>query len=420
MIDSKVLREDSTCRVCDSSKIQPVLKLKPTPLEDQFVSEANKNILQPVYPLELAICEDCGYAFLLHTVSPEASYADYIYESGVTVGLRNHYDSYARQIISDYEVEPNSLVVDLGSNDGSMLSSFKKEGMKVVGVEPASGIAERATASGIFTINDFFTDKAVGQIIQDYGSARVITANYMYANIDDVMGFTRSVSKLLAPDGIFVVQTGYHPEQFNIKMFDYIYHEHFSYFTIEVLQRIFSTCGLELIQAVKIEPKGGSVRVVGQLKQGARKIDASVGQLIKEERERGVRDITTYEDLSLDLDKAKKQLTTLLSELKASDKSIAGLGASHSTTTLTYHFELEPYLEYIVDDNALKHGRYSPGYHTPVFPTTKLYSDEAPEYVVILAWQHQKSILEKHDAFLKNGGKFIVPLPNFKVLGDGI
>jgi hypothetical protein len=239
----------------------------------------------------------------------------------------------------------------------------------------------------------------------------------MYANIDDVLAFTKAVSKLLTQDGVFVVQTGYHPEEFKIKMFDYIYHEHFSYFTVEVLQHIFSLCGLEMIQAVKTLPKGGSLRVVGQLKNATRNIDASVASLISEERNAGVREIATYEKFSRDIDDAKKRVIDLLAELKASGKKIVGLGASHSTTTLTYHFELSPILEYIVDDNVLKHGRYSPGYHIPVFSTQKLYEADAPEYVIVLAWQHQNSILQKHDAFLKAGGKFIVPLPDFKVLG---
>jgi hypothetical protein len=414
-MDKKVLREDNQCRICASGNITTVLRLIDTPLEDQFVSEANKNLVQPVYPLQLALCGDCGYVFLPHIVSPEASYADYIYESGVTVGLRNHYDEYAKEIVDDYSIKPDSLVVDLGSNDGSMLDSFKKIGMKVVGVEPAKGIAEKATQSGIYTINDFFTDKVVSQIRDGYGSASVITANYMYANIDDVITFTKSVSKLLTSNGIFVVQTGYHPEEFKIKMFDYIYHEHFSYFTVEVLQRIFSSCGLELIHAMKTSPKGGSIRVIGQLKKGKRKIDASIGQFINEERTVGVKEVGYYQRFSSELEEPKKKLIKLLIELKSSGKSVVGLGASHSTTTLTYHFELAPFLDYIIDDNLLKHGKYSPGHHIPVYSTQKLYEDDAPEYVIILAWQHQKSILQKHNDFLKKGGKFIIPLPDYQI-----
>ena len=410
-----ILRHDTQCRLCGSSHITTVIKLNATPLEDQFVTDDKKSIVQPVYPLELAICEDCGYVHLPHIVNPEASYADYVYVSGVTVGLRNHYDQYAQEIVGDFGTQEGSLVVDLGSNDGSMLASFKHLGMKVVGVEPAGNIAIQANESGLTTINDFFTDAVASQIVAGYGSAHIVTANYMYANIDDVIGFTKTVAKLLAPDGIFVVQTGYHPEQMKINMFDYLYHEHFSYFTVEVLRELFSTCGLELIHAQKMAPKGGSIRIIGQLKNGARSVDASVQQLVDEERQHGMREPETYRKFALTIEDSKNQLLNLLRELKATGKKIVGFGASHSTTTLIYHFELAPFMDYLVDDNPLKHGRYSPGYHLPVYPANKLYED-SPDYVVILGWQHQNSIMEKHQNYLANNGHWIIPLPHLQIL----
>ncbi|WP_061249361.1 class I SAM-dependent methyltransferase [Leptospira alstonii] len=415
-MEKQVLREDKQCRIC-SGKITTVIKFEDTPLEDQFVSREQIKFSQSTYPLELAICESCGYLHLPHIVSPEISYADYVYVSGVTVGLRDHYDEYAKEITTAYNIPENSLVVDLGSNDGSMLASFKKIGMKVVGVEPARAISIQASNSGIPTINDFFTDGVVEKIAKEYGLASVITANYMYANVDDLISFTKSVAKLLKPDGIFVVQTGYHPEQMKIKMFDYVYHEHFSYFTVEVLKNIFSMCNLELIQVTKTLPKGGSIRVIGQLKVGSRKIDSSVANLIDEEHKLGMRDNAVYEKFSLELDSAKKEVLEKLNEFKSQGKRIVGIGASHSTTTLTYHFELKPFLEYIVDDNSLKHGFYSPGFHIPVYPSEKLYEDK-PDIVIVLAWQHQKSIVKRHKAFLDAGGMFLIPLPELSVLGS--
>ncbi|AKH77639.1 C-methyltransferase C-terminal domain protein [Leptospira interrogans str. 2003000735] len=414
---NQVLRQDRLCRVCLSNRIVTVIKFKDTPLEDQFVKKEQKNIEQPTYPLELAICEDCGYVHLPYIVSPEVSYEEYIYVSGVTVGLRDHYDEYAREIVSTYSISQKSLVVDLGSNDGSMLASFKKVGMNVVGVEPARTISIQANQSGIPTINDFFTENVVLKIVQDHGLASVVTANYMYANIDDIISFTKSVSKLLKREGIFVVQTGYHPEQMKIKMFDYIYHEHFSYFTVEVLKDIFLRCGLELVQVTKTLPKGGSVRAIGQLKGGSLPIDSSVTTLIEEEHRLGMRDKSVYRKFDLELEILKKQVIEKLTEFKSLGKRIVGIGASHSTTTLTYHFELRPFLEYLVDDNQLKHGLYSPGYHIPVYPSEKLYEDK-PDIVVVLAWQHQESIIKKHKTFLNSGGKFFIPLPILQVLGS--
>lgn len=415
-MNQKVLRHDKHCRVCGGGDIEIVLKLNATPLEDQFVRQEYKDLIQPVYPLELAICQGCGYVHLPYVVNPEASYADYAYVSGVTVGLRNHYDDYAKAIVRDFDVPEGVLAIDLGSNDGSMLASFKRTGMKVLGVEPAQAIAKQANEAGLPTICGFFTDDTASKILKEYGSASIVTANYMYANIDDVMVFTKSVSKLLARDGIFIVQTGYHPEQMKIRMFDYIYHEHFSYFTIEVLKNIFESCGLELIQAAKTSPKGGSIRVVGQLQSGARTGDKSVDRLISEEHASGMREAVTYRKFASDIQVAKGQLIEELRKLKSAGKRLVGFGASHSTTTLTYHFELAPFMEYLVDDNPLKHGRYSPGHHIPVHSSEKLYEDK-PDYVIVLAWQHQKSIIERHKVFLNLGGQFLLPLPNLRVIG---
>jgi len=411
----KFIRNDTQCRICESIDIDTILKLNNTPLEEQFVGESNKHIEQKSYPLELAICNNCGYVHLPYVVNPEESYIDYIYKSGVTPGLRSHYDEYAKKIVTKYNIKKKSLIVDLGSNDGSMLASFKRQKMNVVGVEPAKLIAEHANQSGVETINDFFTDEVVLKILSSYGHADVISANYMFANIDDIVHFTKSVENLLSEDGLFVVETGYHPEQFKIKMFDYIYHEHFSYFTVGVLSYLFNQCGLEIIDAQKTKPKGGSIRVVAQKQNGLREILPSVAMIIKSENESKIYQHELYRDLGESLQALRLELTKLLKRLKSKGKSIVAFGASHSTTTLIYHFELGDFFDYIVDDNEAKHGQYSPGLHIPVFSTDKMYVDR-PDYILILAWQHKDIICERHSKFIENGGKFIVPLPNLYIV----
>jgi len=418
-MNDNVVRHDSHCRLCGSAEITTVLRLNPTPLEDQFVTEDRTVIMQPRYPLELAICGGCGYLHLPHVVDPAASYADYVYVSGVTVGLRGHYDDYAKQVVQQFGIPADSLAVDLGSNDGSMLASFKRQGLRVVGVEPAGNIAKQANEAGLTTINDFFTQKTAVEIREQHGGARVISANYMYANIDDVNAFTEAVATLLAPDGVFVVQTGYHPEQMKINMFDYVYHEHFSYFTVEVIQTLFARCGMQLIHAEKMTPKGGSIRLVGQVATGTRLPHESVQRLIEEERREGMRLPETYRKFEREIDVRKNDVLDLLRRLKTAGKSIVGFGASHSTTTLIYHFEIGSFIDYLVDDNQLKHGRYSPGLHLPVSSSARLYKDR-PDYVIILGWQHQGSIMERHEGYVAAGGHWIVPLPALRVLPPGI
>ena len=409
------IRHDTTCRLCGSNKISTVFHLTPTPPEDQFVSKGQLHVPQDVYPLDLALCETCGYVHLPYVLSPEISYADYIYITKVTLGLRNHYQEYADEILAMIQPLNDSLVVDLGSNDGSMLEAFKKRGMKVVGVEPARAIGKAATDAGIPTIVDFFTDRVTEEIIKKYGKASIITANYMYANIDDLVGFTNNVAKLLAEDGVFVVQTGYHPEQMKIKMFDYIYHEHFSYFTLKVLQHLFDRCGLELIDAQKNSAKGGSIRTVAQLAGGRRPVSESVTEIIREEEVAGMEGANTYLKFATKITRVKNEISELLHKVSASGKRMVGYGASHSTTTLTYHFELAQHMEYLVDDNPVKNSLFSPGYHLPVYPSEKLYEDK-PDYVIALAWQYQEPIIAKNKAFLEMGGKFIVPLPELKII----
>ena len=415
IMSNKFIRKDILCRVCGSDEIETILKLNDTPLEDQFVDELNKQREQKALPLELAICKKCGYVHLPYIINPEESYVDYLYKSGVTPGLRLHYDEYAKDIVENYNIEKESLVVDLGSNDGSMLASFKRQGMNVVGVEPANLIADYANQSGIKTINDYFSNEVVSKIVSGYGKADVITANYMFANIDDIVNFTKSVEALLSEDGVFVVETGYHLEQFKIKMFDYIYHEHFSYFTVGTLSYLFDQCGLKIIDVQKTKPKGGSIRVVTQKQDGLRETLPSVGMIIDSEKESNIYGIEMYREFSNSLQELKADLIELLKSIKDKGKSIVAFGASHSTTTLIYHFELSDYFDYIVDDNKAKHGLYSPGLHIPVFPTDRMYVDR-PDYILILAWQHKLSITKKHKLIIEKGSTFIVPLPKIEII----
>jgi hypothetical protein len=238
----------------------------------------------------------------------------------------------------------------------------------------------------------------------------------MYANIDEVIDFTNNVSQLLDKKGIFVVQTGYHPEQMKKMMFDYIYHEHFSYFSVEVIRNLFNKCGLELISATKISPKGGSIRVVGQIKGGPYLVDETVEKIIIEERKLGIVEKVFFKNFEEKIQKSKDDLLNTLENYKQSKLRVVGLGASHSTTTLTYHFGLANYIEYLVDDNVLKHGCFSPGLHIPVNPVDRLYQDNI-DVAIILAWQHKDTIIKKHSTFL-NKGKFVIPLPEIEILGS--
>jgi SAM-dependent methyltransferase len=409
-------RKVKNCRICNSHHIKEVFTLKPTPPGDLFLPKNKLDLSSEKYPLILAICIDCGYLHLPYVLDQDISYGNYVYETKTTIGLSKHYDHYAKDIVSFGAIKPSSLVVDLGSNDGTMLRSFQSYGMKALGVEPSEHISNFAIQEQLETINDYFSNNIADTIINKYGKASVITANYMFANIDNVVGFTESAKRLLADDGLFVIQTGYHPEQMKINMFDYIYHEHFSYFTVKVLKQLLEKCELELIHISSHSPKGGSIRVIAQHKGGDRDLDKNVESFIKKEEITKMHDMETYIRFAKDINSLKNELDELLKKIKSSGKNIVGYGATHNTTTLLYHFELGEYLDFLVDDNPAKHGLYSPGHHLRVYPSEKLNEDK-PDYVLVLGWQHQDTIINRNKRFLEEGGKFIIPLPELKVLG---
>ncbi|MCE7505297.1 class I SAM-dependent methyltransferase [Polynucleobacter sp. IMCC30063] len=392
--------------------LDTVLKLADTPLEDAYLRVDKFNTEQPTFPLELAKCSNCGYVFLPYVVYPEISYSNYVYKSSITVGLGEHYKDYVKSLILEYSIPANELAVDIGSNDGLMLRAFKAGELEPIGVEPAPAIANHSNSQGFLTINSYFDFKVKNQIEQNYGRARLITANYMFANVDDLSDFLNNVKGLLNSEGLFVVQTGYHPDQFRGMMFDYIYHEHFSYFTLNVLIKLFDLADLQIINAHKVSPKGGSLRVVAQIKGGKYPVSYNVDKICQEENNE---DKDFFKNFDLKINLSRDRIISLLTEIKSSNKSIVGFGASHSTTTLLYHFKLAPYLDYLVDDNIAKHGTFSPGVHIPVYPFEKIY-ESPPDYILILAWQHAESIKSRHTDYLSNGGAWIVPLPDLQVI----
>ena len=251
--------------------------------------------------------------------------------------------------------------------------------------------------------------------MKDYGHATIVTANNVYANIDDLQTFTQGIRSLMAPDGVFVFESFYLADVIQNMVFDFIYHEHLSAFAIKPIQSFFSQMGMELINVKRIPTKGGSIRYFVKLKNGPRKIDLSVASMIEYEETLGLYTPKTFQVFSDKVDALKMQTYSLLRDIKIQGGKIAGYGSSITATTLIYHFGIGEFLEYLVDDNPDKQGRFSPGLHIPVYSPEKLY-EKKPDYAVILAWRFAELIIEKHKAFIEQGGKFIVPLPELKVI----
>ena len=403
------------CKICKSKKIIEIFSLNKTPLEDSFSEKINKKF-NKLYPLDVFLCMNCNYVFLSHFLSQKESYKYYLYISEITLGLKKHFDEYAAYIVKKYHISKNSFCLDIGSNDGSFIRALKKNGMKVLGVEPSKKISYLANKKKLNTINDFFNKKTVNLVKKKYGKPNLITLNYVFANMTHPVSTLELIKSLLDKNGILVIETGYHPIQMGVNnMFDYIYHEHYSYFSVHNLNYLFSNNGFELISVKNSKPKGGSIIVVAQLKDGKRKIEKSVNSFINFEKNIGSNKIKFYKNFISKINVIKNNFMKLIKKEFSNKKKIVGFGASHSTTVLLHYFNLGKYISYLVDDNKIKHGLYSPGYNLRVYDTKRILYDK-PDIILLLAWQHQKTILKKYKFHLKSKIKFIIPLPKIKII----
>jgi len=404
-----------SCRLCGGSNLTKVLALTPTPPANAFVTEAELSEPQPAFPLDVWLCNGCGHVQLLDVVDPRILYAHYVYVSGTSPVFVRHFEQYAQYVRSTFSPAAGSLALDIGSNDGTLLRFFKDAGHRVLGVEPAEEISEASRRAGIPTITGFFSEQLAERVVKEHGQAAVVTANNVIAHIDDLAAVMRGVAKLLAPDGVFVFEVSYLVDVLEKTLFDTIYHEHLDYHSVEPLEPFFRSCGLQLIEALRVDSHGGSLRGVVQRAGGQRKVGASVASLVARERQMDLRNADTFRTFGARIAKVGSELTTLLEKLKREGKRIAGFGAPAKATTLLYHLGITPQLvDFIVDDSPLKQGRYTPGMHIPVLPAQALY-DRGVDYTVILAWNFAEPIMKKHSAWRDGGGRFIVPLPKLEV-----
>lgn len=386
-----------------------MLELTPTPPGNRVLTLEETTQPATAFPLELRFCQDCYHVQLGHVVAPEVLYRDhYSYVSGTSPVFVAHLRDYAADAVSRFGLVPKDLVIDIGSNDGACLAFFKDAGMTVLGVDPATEIAERANQRGIETLSEFFNQDCARRLRRERGPARLVTSHNACAHIDDLGGVIEGVRELLADDGVFVMEVGYFVDVFQNGWFDTIYHEHVDYHTVAPLIGFFSRHGLQLIAVERIAPQGGSIRVIVQKQGGRRQLEASVAELVELEAGVGLHAATTVRELERRLQRIKGQLGKLLSELKNDGKTIAGYGAPTKSTTLMAHFELgKDMIDFIVDDNPLKQGFYTPLTHIPIGPANWIY-EKLPDYLLLLAWNFAEPIMKKHAGY---AGEFILPMP---------
>jgi hypothetical protein len=399
------------CLMCHSRDIRLVMPMAKTAIGNDYFPKLQP---QETFSLSLFLCGECGNVQIEDIVSPDLLFRSYTYSTKSSLGLVEHFRHYAAEIAKHSGAAPGALVIDIGSNDGSLLKAFKALGYKVLGVDPAVEIARRATSEGVETIPDFFTSEKARSILQRFGQAAVMTANNVFAHSDKLPDMADGIRMLLHSDGIFTFEVSYLLDVVQKMLFDTVYHEHLCYHSIRSLQFFFKQHGLELINVDRIGTKGGSLRGTVQRADGPRPVSPVIEQMIEWERLTRLHEPQTYAAYGKKIDEAKESFVALLDRLKAEGKTIAGYGASPTVTTLLYQFDLDKRLDFLVDDNPVKQNTFSPGQHIPVYPSEALHSREA-DAVAILAWNYAQPIMAKHQAFAEKGGRFIVPLPLLQV-----
>ena len=408
------------CRLCESTELSNVISLSPTPAGNNFLTELEKSQnKEPVFPLDVNFCEKCFHLQLGHVVDPDHLFKNYHFVSGTSKVNINHFDEYAEEVISRFKLKKGSLVLDVGSNDGTCLKAFQKRGMNVLGVDPADNVAEIANENGVETIAAYFNKDLAQYIKQNYGIPSLITSHNVLAHIEDFSGVMKAIKTLMHEESIFIFEVGYFHDVFENLWFDTIYHEHLDYHTVSPLKDFFDANEMNLFDVERVDIQGGSIRNFVQLTNGSRKIESSVDDLIKLESAKGLHQAQGIMDYQSRIDDSKSELTAMLEDIKESGHSIAGYGAPTKSTTLMNHFELgNHFIDYIIDDNELKQGKYSPLLHIPIVSKKELEKDSKPDFLIILAWNFAESIIEKVKNDENFDGSYIIPLPKPKIVNN--
>jgi len=402
------------CQVCSSQNLEPVLRYGNQPIVQAYLKPEELNQPEITYPLNLIYCKKCGLLQLDYIPEPEIVFPpDYPYRTGLTNMLIRNFRELADTVIPKYQLKLKDLIIDIGSNDGTLLKGFKEKGMRVLGIEPTNA-AKDANKNGIPTLQEFFNKKIVRSITKKYGKAKLITATNVFAHINNAPELAEAVEMLLDKDGVFVSESQYFLDTFEKTELDCVYHEHIRFYTLKPLIRLLNDAGMSVIDAERISAAGGSIRVFAM--KGSRPANKKVRQLIAEEEQLGLYDLKTLKTFTQKAIQAKRDLIHLVLECAKNGK-VVGLGSpARSNTLLGFTHIDKDMLEYLGEKSGSpKIGLLTPGTHIPVVDEKRIF-EEQPEYVLVLSWHIGEELMKKIRQ-LGYKGKFIMPLPEPKIYG---
>ena len=406
----------ATCRFCSAELRHTVVDLGMSPLCESYLTADQLNRMEPYYPLHVYVCHHCFLVQVPEYVSPEAIFGEYAYFSSYSDSWLAHARSYVTMITARLGLSAESRVVELGSNDGYLLQYFVAEGIPVLGVEPARNVAAAAVAKGIPTVTKMFGRRTAGELVAAGHGADLVCGANVLAQVPDVNDFVAGMRLLLKPGGVATVEFPHLMRLVEENQFDTIYHEHFSYFSLLSVERIFAAHGLTLFDVEELPTHGGSLRVYARHAADA---DKPVGQRVRELRAReeasGLDRLDRYASFTEQVHESKRRLLELLIAAKRRGKRIAGYGAPGKGNTLLNYCGIgTDFLDYTVDRNPYKQGKFLPGSRIPIHPPERI-AETRPDYLFVLPWNLRDEIMGQIGDIRSWGGQFLVPIPDVKV-----
>jgi 2-polyprenyl-3-methyl-5-hydroxy-6-metoxy-1,4-benzoquinol methylase len=410
------VQQGPVCRFCKSPLQHMLVDLGMSPLCENFLSAEQLNHMEPFYPLRVYVCESCFLAQLEEYVSPEEIFNEYAYFSSYADSWLQHAKNYSDLMIERFGINSDSFVVEIASNDGYLLQNFVEKSIPVLGIEPARNVAKVALEKGIPTIIEFFGEKMARDMASKGKQADLVLGNNVLAQVPDLNDFVRGMKVLLKPQGIVTIEFPHLVRLMEENQFDTIYHEHFSYFSFIAVEKIFAAHKLTIFDVEELPTHGGSLRIYARHSEDeTRSLSEAVTELRSREEALGLTRMETYSAFSEQVKETKRKLLEFLIKVKREGKTVCGYGApGKGNTLLNYCGIRTDFLDYTVDRNPYKHGKFTPGTHIPIFPPEKI-RDTRPDYLLILPWNVKDEIMKQQSYIKEWGGQFIVPIPEVKV-----